>query len=176
MRFSKACPLWIIPKEKVPHFKSKEAQSELSVALSLSLASCSPAELASVWLNTAIFKIICYIYNLSKKLATYWFTGWNGFSYGAHQFTVGYTLERGVGFSYRVTTTTGITVAKDFHTVNGVFKYHYHLYQPGIWTGGHLSPKILKGYGIGFNDLKIALPSNGYKKTELWRALEKAKY
>ena len=56
--------------KKVPHFVTNEAQSELSVALSLSLASCSPAELASVWLNAAIFKIKYYIYNLSKKPAT----------------------------------------------------------------------------------------------------------
>lgn len=101
--------------------------------------------------------------------------GWKGLQIGSRQFTVGYRSTTGIGFSYRITN-NGVTLAKDFHTLGGRFNYHYHFYQAGKFTKGHLSPSILKQHGYRFKDLLQGLPELKWKKTPVWQALEAARF
>ncbi len=103
------------------------------------------------------------------------FPGWKGFHIGNRQITFGYTKTYGIGVSYRVTR-NGLTLAKDYHTINGKLQYHYHYIEAGKFTKGHLSPRLLKTNGFRFNDLKQGLPNIKWKKSPLWRALEDSKY
>lgn len=114
-------------------------------------------------------------FKMASGFRTIKMTGWRGVGFGSKEFTFGFRRSTGIGLSYRVTKGE-IQLAKDLHTVQGKLRYHYHYYQPGVISNGHFSPSILEKEGFKFDDLWQGLPSKGFKKEPMYKALQKSKF